>query len=412
MGKYEEIMQRVREKRFEQEVAKVDNEYLRRFSESAGSYLDSAKSQYDGLGHGNAYQSYLNRRDSYTDLDYRRRVIQEWNKRNPGKLDQQSASWLDSFGRDSKGILDSFYNAKDFFSLFESEDAYNGWRRKEDFINQYLADPEKAMSAMDYEDGWLREAQYRLDSKVLDAKDFPGYSKYRSTMADSRWDRAWSQYNMGYNDLTYEFINNQNNIRDEILKKSRAYNSDSLLRNSDSVYERNHYEFMTEEEVAIYNYYYAKEGKKRAEAFLDTLSGTLEARSNGAMVENVSRIAKEHPFLASAASVGTSLGSGFEYAEDVLRFGRDKLIGKDARMGTNELGLMTNAVRGTVSDMVDWEIGNWDAFDFVYSTVMSGADSMTSGMLGGAGGLVLGLSAAAQGTNDALQRGMSSDKAS
>lgn len=411
MAKYNEIMDKVRQKRFEQDVAKVDDEYLRRFSESAGSYLDSAKSQYDGLGYGNAYQSYLNRRDSYNDLDYRRRVIQEWNKRNPGKMDQQSTTFLDSFRKDSKGILDSFYNAKDFFSLFESENAYNGWRRKEDFINQYLVDPEKAMANMDYENDWLSEARYRLDSKVLDAKDFPGYSKYRSTMADSRWDKAWSQYNMGYNDLTYEFINNQNNIRDEILKNSRAYNSDSLLRNSDSVYERNHYEFMTDEEVAIYNYYYAKEGKKRAEAFLDTLSGTLEARSNGAMVENVSRIAKEHPFLASAASVGTSLGSGFEYAGDVLRFGRDKLIGKDARMGTNELGLMTNAVRGTVSDMVDWEIGNWDAFDFVYSTVMSGADSMTSGMLGGAGGLVLGLSAAAQGTNDALQRGMSSDKA-
>jgi N12 class adenine-specific DNA methylase len=409
--RYEQLMQQARERRFEQDVAKVDDEYLRRFSESAGSYLDSAKKQYDGLGYGNAYQSYLNRRDSYTDLDYRRRVIQEWNKRNPGNLDQQSASWLDSFGKDSKGILDSFYNAKDFFSLFESEDAYNGWRRKEDFINQYLADPEKAMSAMDYEDGWLREAQYRLDSQVLDAKDFPGYSKYRSTMADSRWDKAWSQYSMGYNDLTYEFINNQNNIRDEILKKSLAIYSDSPFRNSKTVYEMKHYDFMTEEEVSIYNYYYAKEGKKRAEEYLDTLAGILEERSNQNTVENVSKTAREHPFLASVASVGTSLGSGFEFAGDALSFGIDKVMGKDARMGTNELGLMTNAVRGTVSDMVDWEIGNWDAFDFVYSTVMSGADSLTSGMLGGAGGLVLGLSAAAQGTNDALQRGMSSDKA-
>ena len=85
--RYEQLMQQARERRFEQEVAKVDDEYLRRFSESAGSYLDSAKQQYDGLGYGNAYQSYLNRRDSYTDLDYRRRVIQEWNKRNPGALD-------------------------------------------------------------------------------------------------------------------------------------------------------------------------------------------------------------------------------------------------------------------------------------------------------------------------------------
>lgn len=133
MGKYEEIMQRVREKRFEQELEKVDEEYLRRFSESAGSYLDSAQSQYEGLGYGNSYQSYLNRRDSFNDLDYRRRVIQEWSRRNPGALDQQSASWLDSFGKDSKGILDAFSGMRNYFAQFDSEDTYK----------QYLADQER-----------------------------------------------------------------------------------------------------------------------------------------------------------------------------------------------------------------------------------------------------------------------------
>ena len=124
MGKYDEIMDKVRQQRFEQDVAKVDDEYIRRFSESANSYLDSAQKDYDGLNYGNAYQSFLNRRDSYNDLDYRRRVIQEWNKRNGGGLDQKSTAFMDSFGRDSKSILDAFSGMRDYFSQFGSQEDY------------------------------------------------------------------------------------------------------------------------------------------------------------------------------------------------------------------------------------------------------------------------------------------------
>jgi uncharacterized protein YukE len=57
-------------------------------------------------------------------------------------------------------------------------------------------------------------------------------------------------------------------------------------------------------------------------------------------------------------------------------------------------------------------IGNWDAFDFLYNTGMSGIDSLAASVLpGGAGSVLLGLSAAAQATNDALDRGMSQKQA-
>ena len=196
MANYKEIMDKVRQQRFEQDVAKVDDEYLRRFSNSAGSYLDSSKKQYDSLGYGNAYQSYLNRRDSYTDLDYRRRVIQEWSKRNPGKLTQQDTDFLDSFGQDSKGILDAFSGMRDYYAQFDSEDSYK----------QFLADQERWSKLTDGYDPTANQREGRS-----------GWQKYQAAMANSpradetqdprHWWRQLGSYGIGTPDTALAQLN-------------------------------------------------------------------------------------------------------------------------------------------------------------------------------------------------------------
>ena len=325
-----------------------------------------------------------------------------WRKQYAGN--EEAVSYINSVVEALSGVSGTAKSYFDFYDQFESGDAYNTWKTREDFIEAYLEDPEQAASTMDHEADWLEEANRRAQIKqIKDAADFGDYSRYTSTKTDDLWEKLWSQYSMGYNDLTYEYINNQGGIRREISGKQMAYGADT---HKESSFAR--YDYMNDDEVSVYNYYYAKDGRERAEEYLDSIEATLEARANQETVERVSEFAGEHPVFASALSVGTSLGSGFEYIGDVVQYGADKLTGKDAYMGTNEMALMTNAVRGTVSDQVDWQIGNWDAFDFLYSTAMSGADSLAAGLVfGKAGGAVLGLSAAAQGTNDALARGMS-----
>ena len=226
-----------------------------------------------------------------------------------------------------------------------------------------------------------------------------------------------------FTDDTYAYVNNpivedkrplgggEAFARDLIGIEDAMYMSDTPLRNTESSYEKDALDYMKEDEIAIYNYYYATQGPEKARQYLDLLVDTFKARRDADTYEKTSKFANEHPWIATALSVGTSIGSGFEYIGDVIDYGANKLAGKDATMDTNSLALQTNAIRGTVSDKVDWEIGNWDAFDFLYSTTMSGIDSVASTAFGGGAGLVLGLSAAAQGTNDALARGMSSDQA-
>ena len=248
--------------------------------------------------------------------------------------------------------------------------------------------------------------------------DFKKYSGYVSNVS----------YGLGgkpsFKDETYAWINNptvedkrigggMTTARAEIESTRAAYTWDTPNRNRDSEWERKYYDYMTDDEVAIYNYHYAKNGKDKANAYLESLSETLEARANNETIENAANFAKAHPFVSSTMSIAFSVGSGFEYIGDLASYAGDVITGeKNPRMGTNEYALTTNAIRGTVSDMVDWEIRNWDAFDFVYNTTMSGLDSAAAALtFGNMGGVVLGLSAAAQGTNDALARGMSDGQA-
>ena len=374
------------------------------WAESADSLLKEVQEYYSSWRNDeNQYRSFQDRASTLLS------AADGWRKQYAGNDDAIKS--INSVVSALSSLKQNTMKMNDYYAQWDSADSYNAWYNKESFISEYLADPEKATATMDYENDWLEDAKKRLESKrILSAEDFQSNSQYRSTKSDDLWSKMWSQYSLGYDDLTYEYINDQNGIRDEIRRKSQVYRADT--KDKESSFEENHYDYMTGEEVSIYNYYYSKYGKEKAEEYLSSIGGTLEARANNKTVQNVSKFASEHPYISSAFSVATSLGSGSEYVEDVIEYGKDKIMGNPARLGTNEAALMTNAIRGTVSEQVDWEIGNWDAFDFLYNTAMSGADSLAAGLIfGNAGGAVLGLSAAAQGTNDALARGMSDGQA-
>ncbi|MBP3554450.1 MAG: strawberry notch family protein [Clostridia bacterium] len=166
------------------------------------------------------------------------------------------------------------------------------------------------------------------------------------------------------------------------------------------------YSFMTDREVSIYNYYLGKFGKEKADAYLKTIDDDLTERYENRATEAFATVAKENPVALSAFSVPMGLFSGAEYLKDSLGYA------KGEELDSNFYAGISQAIRGSVSEQVDWDIGSFDAFDFLYNTGMSTADSLTQALtLGSGGALTLGLSAAAQATNDALERGLSDKKA-
>ena len=364
----------------------VNEEYINTFISDSNRF-------FSGINDGSV--SYSGATSTVGDLGTRLDTIQGWLYKNRKSLDEKTYNDLSSTFDQLSGSISS---ARDYYSQWDSEDAYNAWYSKESFIKEYLADPEKATTTLDYDDDWVKEAQNRAEiSKIMGADDLQTYSGYVSTSQKGL-------FKPEYRDIAYEIINGNDDAWSKVAIQ-QAWGSIS-----DNELSRLHnYEHMTEDEVSVYNYYYAKEGKDRADAYLASIDSILDARSNQQTMAATQKFAEDHPWAASGMSVVTSLGSGFEYLNDVIDW---KVLGNDDALDTNTSAMQTNIIRGTVSEQIDFEIGNWDAGAFLYNTAMSGVDSLVSGLtFGNLGGTVLGLSAAAQATNDALDRGMSDGQA-
>jgi len=164
--------------------------------------------------------------------------------------------------------------------------------------------------------------------------------------------------------------------------------------------------YLTSDEKAVLSYIYETEGRAAALAWHKSRMNIYDERFRNSVVTGFKNIGEESPFWGSVGSVALSLGSGVEYLTDVFNY---MATGEDPY---NTMALASSSIRSGVMEKVDWEIGNWDAFDFVYGAGMSMADSAAAmATMGNFGGIGLGLSAAAQATNDALDRGMSSKQA-
>ena len=181
---------------------------------------------------------------------------------------------------------------------------------------------------------------------------------------------------------------------------------------------------LTDDEKSVLSYMYQTKGRAAALNWYKSRESLYEKRYNNEVAQNAAYFGEINPAFASALSVGTSIVSGAEYLADIFAYAAT------GEMGYNTAATITSGIRSGVSETVDWEIGNWDAFDFLYNTAMSGVDSYVGGKIGGIfgsaagltgkslekvtgiiGGSILGLGAAAQGTNDALDRGMNNQQA-
>lgn len=133
------------------------------------------------------------------------------------------------------------------------------------------------------------------------------------------------------------------------------------------------------------------------------------------------QFADEHGKVASAVSVPASVLGGplgvIGMADSYLDAQKAKTlgmgdIGLDNNNKYNSFRNYSGNIRDEVKQNNNWMVGDFDAFDFIYDTGMSGADSLLSGTLGGwASAIALGAGAATDAATDLTDRGVSSDKA-
>ena len=311
----------------------VDDRYINSFINDANSFLKSMRSDYKWMGTSEGSSLYQSKKKTVEDLNSRSLQIKMYLAENRENMDEEGynslKSVLDNFSRDSTSSMYAFfekqndYDQKSKLDLSAAEQEIKDLKAKRyEYANNHQFDLndldqreeyDKAIAEMGdkiaQKEQYLNQARHIQESAKLSSvtgnSDFKNGSGYVSTYDDSAWSRLISTYGMGYQDLTYEYINNQNGIRDEIKQKHSVYDKND----DESSYEANGYDYLTENEVAIYNYYYAKEGKAKAEEYLDSIQEALNMRKATSMYEDME------------GKTALELAFGFEAGLDQFRSG-------------------------------------------------------------------------------------------
>ena len=288
--------------------------------------------------------------------------------------------------------------------------------RYKDYVSKY-GSVEKLDSLISEKKAYLNQSKHIQEGITLAGAagnaDFKEYSGYVSTKSDDLWGKLTSQYGMKYDDLTYEYINNQNGIRDEIKQKNRSYSADS--GDGESTFEEKGYDYMTEDEVAIYNYYYAKDGKKAADKYLNSIQESLSLRKATGMYKNM----EDKTLLELAFGVAAGLDQ-FESGMKNLFNTEDDYIAQTATQMAS--GMVREDLADAGAKLPDWMGGaslGQMGYDAITTTANMAPSILTSVFVGIinpmageiVGASLMGASASGNAYQEALNLGYGKDQA-
>lgn len=281
------------------------------------------------------------------------------------------------------------------------------------------------------------EAKYYTLSSVSASKDFAEKSQYRSTAKDSQpslmtrlIDNAVDGGTSDWDDPLYEAVNGNEEARAYLATKaSHIYGAEGGALGSlygSATEGKQEVKQMTEEQVGVFNYLYATQGKEVAHEYYDLLQ-ELELNPKQRAEEQAywQQEAEKHQVGSSIFSVAVSplkvLSAAGQFA-DYITTGRI-----DENAGYNSFARIPSTIRGTVAQKVEEKWG--PAGSFLYQTGMSMADflynSTLTGTLAGKEALgkeafrlasnmslaIMGSGAAADATIEAKDRGLTDKQA-
>ena len=339
---FDDLRARAKQEKFDEDVGRVDDSYITLFLDTADSYLSSAEKDYGEVGFSNAYQSYLNRRDRLEDLEYRRDVISKYLENNRDSLDEDSynglSDTLSRFGTDASNILEAFSGAKDYYSQWDTEEEYLSfvdWDEKRKFdlgkgqeeisalekqqedirrsrqkgVSSYLTGDSSMQSSpyaasqqgggvdqelkaladeISQKKQYLNQARYIQDGVALSGVSDPNSEHYDPNFG------KMSGADESVTDAKYRWINDEQYRSDALDYSLQATTTDlpesvGRQEQAQAWLEANgnpaatalaaaNLNLMTEDEVAIYNYHYAKDGPEAADKYLHSIQETLNYR--------------------------------------------------------------------------------------------------------------------------------------
>lgn len=271
-----------------------------------------------------------------------------------------------------------------------------------------------------------RQEQAKKYSGLRDQADYAKKStKVDQSLASGKGAYIFGHY-VGKGDDVYSYINS---IGTAYENRSNAGKTPSgkLAK----------YAYMTDDEVADYNYLYQTKGKEEAEKYLEYMGTELDARRAAGFSQWNRELAEKAPVLASAASVPMNLASGVGLVDVGLQNIRNQVTGEYKPINyyspAMDATVASTAIRGTMSQQLTDKYGtiqmdekehpllsrifNGKSWGDVYQLGMSMVDSAAAAGIGqvtgltAAGTALLGGSAGSQGVLDAVERGATDSQA-
>ena len=441
------------------------NEYdIRSFLADSRSFLGSYQSDYEKMGYANAASLRDSRKSTWDALTERGKGIADYLEKHQAQYGDAYADfgeYLKNFRQTAADQNWSFHKANAYYAQWATEDDYNDYvaqqKDYEEKSNFDIGAGEKELEQLKntlgvYEDltGWFspgknsekameirrkygsedelkalisQKEQYLNQAKhiqegitlsgVAGSGDFRQYSGYQSTMKENP---SW--WETGVGDTQYEWINNQNGFRDEwersnasLNRKATAANPEMGTGSVESAYTQKGYDRLTEDEIAIYNYYYAKDGKEKAQEYLDSLQETLNYRKATEIFSDLEN------------NTALELLFGVEAGLDQFKSGLSSLLNtEDDYIAQSAFQIASGMVREDLADVGPKILGNslgQVGYDAITTSANMAPSILTSVALNfvapGAGSWVgtamMGASAAGNAYQEALNEGFDKDQA-
>jgi hypothetical protein len=216
---------------------------------------------------------------------------------------------------------------------------------------------------------------------ITEKPDFTELSKAKEYVRP-KGDITWSD------DLTYDYINNEG-VRGTLSARATMNGGGNPLK----IYDQ-----LNEDEIAIYNYIHATEGKDSAEAYLKKLESALEIRSTDYQASIINEAVKNDPFSATVLNIGSVVAKPFG---DLIAFADSVVSGKDYNPYSqwHTMSNNVNAIRTATTEAIEantnTEFLGQNVWSQIYNAGMSTLDSIYGVAMFGKGYSLIASSGAA-----------------
>ena len=341
----------------------VDNNFITSFLSETRRYMQDAESDFGSVGYKNASSLYSSNFDRLNDLKKRRDAISMYLKGNKDKFDEEFyntfTSDLDLYGSAFEEYQSAFKSASDFYSQFDTEQDYNDYVAAEEDRKQKLSfdlsagkkelddlyaqrDEERQIqnringlewqvnegdgseatqmaleklraqlnqygdldSIITQKEQYYNQAKHlqsgeKLKADAVNAADFEEFAKKGADIKNPTMEEAERGFQVfGWKPFAEQVGNEVTYSRENYEELGLAEMMGTVGMEGKSLY---HY--MTDEEVKIYNYYLAKEGKDKADEYLYSIEESLNARQGGVLADSAAGNLALQYLLGAAAGL-------------------------------------------------------------------------------------------------------------